>query len=80
MGRIKKYLVLLNEESSGKRLLSDGSSIISSPYKYNNVDNEFMIARDIKWKGTFLISERMKNEIVKNELNIGFEKVELVNF
>jgi hypothetical protein len=77
IGKIKKTKELVDKENSEYRELRDGSKVIHSMKYHKNIkEDDFIIARDTINIFVFLVNDRFKELIEKNNINIKLKKIE----
>ena len=77
IGKIIKTKDLIDTNKSEYRELEDGSKVIKKINFFENIEeNNFLIARDTKEKYVFLVNDRFKELIEKEDLNIKLKKIE----
>lgn len=73
LGKIKNVGHAIDETASGHRKLTDGSKILSEPIIIkNNLDENFLIVRDVDYLTQFFVSSKFKELVINNGMNIGF--------
>jgi hypothetical protein len=76
IGKIIKTKKFIDEENSEYRNLSDGSKIINTIKYYQNInEGDFIIARDITYNFIFLVNDKFKELIDKNNLKIKLKEI-----
>ncbi len=68
-------LNFLNIQNSKLTEIGQNRNALLFPTIFNKIDQDFIIARDIKSRSLYVVSESFKNFCKLNTLNIGFEPV-----
>lgn len=69
-GKITKNVSLISEENSRFRVSSSGSNFLVKPIINEDVNENFFIAKDIKYPTYFYASESLKKIIDEYDLNV----------
>lgn len=75
VGRILKFLPLIDKEKSEYYELSEGEKIIDIPVFSSSVNTDFYIARDSEEKYIYAITDRMKEFLIKHNFNVKLKEV-----
>ena len=71
--RINTIMPIIDYEKSGHRELARGGTIIDPPIIIKeDIDPNFLIVRDAKYKSNFVVSNILKELIEKENLKVGF--------